>query len=187
MQQYSDQELVSGILQGSPPHQLALYQHYSVPMFRVLLRFARDKSEAEDMLQDGFVRVFRDMSQFRGDGALGGWIRRIMVHTAINHYRKKAFQMERFGMEHLPEAPVAATAVDNLGEQELMALVAELPDGYRHVFNLYAIEGYDHAEIAAMLGCGESTSRSQLSKARSYLQARIERKDELHHAGRTSH
>lgn len=90
-------------------------------------------------------------------------------------------------MEHLPEAPVDPLALDNLGEMELMAIIAELPDGYRHVFNLYAIEGYDHSEIATMLGCGESTSRSQLSKARNYLQKRIERKDILQYAGKAAH
>jgi RNA polymerase sigma factor (sigma-70 family) len=156
-------------------------------MYAVCLRYARHQLEAQDLMQEGFIRVFEKLTAFRMEGSLEGWIRRIMVHTAINQYRKKSFQMERFGMEYLPENPVASTALDDLGEQELMTLIAELPDGYRHVFNLYAIEGYDHAEIAAMLGCGESTSRSQLSKARNYLQARIERKDVLHHAGRTSH
>lgn len=138
-------------------------------------------------MQEGFIRVFEKLVAFRMEGSLEGWIRRIMVHTAINHYRKKSFKQERFGMDHLPESTVEPLAIDHLGEQELMRLISELPDGYRHVFNLYAIEGFDHAEIAAMLGCGESTSRSQLSKARSYLQARIERKETLHHAGKASH
>ena len=165
----------------------ALYARFARRMFAVCLRYARHRPEAEDLLQEGFIRVFEKLAAFRMEGSLEGWIRRIMVHTAINHYRKKAFQQERFGLEHLPEAPVEPLAIDHLGEQEMMKLIAELPDGYRHVFNLYAIEGFDHAEIAAMLGCGESTSRSQLSKARGYLQARINRKEILDHAGKASH
>lgn len=187
LRELTERELVQGCLEDDRRCQETLYNRYARRMYAVCLRYARHQLEAEDLLQEGFIRVYEKLSAFRMEGSLEGWIRRIMVHTAINHYRKKAFQMERFGMEHLPEEPVASTAVENLGEQELMALVAELPDGYRHVFNLYAIEGFDHAEIAAMLGFGESTSRSQLSKARSYLQARIERKDVLHHAGKTSH
>lgn len=156
-------------------------------MYAVCLRYARHQLEAQDLMQEGFIRVYEKLPAFRMEGSLEGWVRKIMVHTAINHYRKKSFRLERFGLEHMPEAPVDPLAIDRLSEQELMALIAELPDGYRHVFNLYAIEGFGHAEIAAMLGCGESTSRSQLSKARSYLQARIERKDLLQHAGKASH
>ncbi len=187
LHELTERELVQGCLGGDRRCQETLYTRFSRRMYAVCLRYARHELEAQDLMQEGFIRVYEKLSAFRMEGSLEGWIRRIMVHTAINHYRKKAFQMERFGMEHLPEAPVASTAVGDLGEQELMALISELPDGYRHVFNLYAIEGYDHAEIAAMLGCGESTSRSQLSKARSFLQARIERKEDLTHAGRTSH
>ncbi|HOY27459.1 MAG TPA: RNA polymerase sigma factor [Flavobacteriales bacterium] len=183
----NERELVQGCLGGDRRCQETLYTRYARRMYAVCLRYARHQLEAQDLMQEGFIRVFEKLSAFRMEGSLEGWIRRIMVHTAINQYRKKSFQQERFGMENLPESPVESLALDNLGEQELMKLIAELPDGYRHVFNLYAIEGFDHAEIAAMLGCGESTSRSQLSKARSYLQARIERKEVLHHAGRTSH
>lgn len=171
MQQFSDQELVSGVLQGSPTHQLALYNQYSVPMFRVLLRFSRDKAEAEDMLQDGFVRVFRDMVQYRGDGALGGWIRRIMVNTALSHLRKQrdfvkdvpdftAFE----GKFHTEE-----DFASNLDAQTLMGYLQKLPPGYRAVFNLYAIEGFSHEEIAEQLGITIGTSKSQLFKAREYL------------------
>jgi RNA polymerase sigma-70 factor (ECF subfamily) len=143
-------------------------------MYAVCLRYARHELEAQDLMQEGFIRVFDKLGGFRMEGSLEGWIRRIMVHTAINHYRRKAFQQERFGMEPLPETPVPSSAVEEMVEKELLGLVAELPDGYRMVFNMYAIEGYDHAEIAAMVGCGESTSRSQLAKARRMLQQRIE-------------
>ena len=187
LSELSEKELVLGCLGGERRCQEELYARFERRMYAVCMRYARHELEAQDLMQEGFVRVFDKLSGFRMEGSLEGWVRRIMVHTSINHYRRKAFQMERFGLENLPEAPVASTAEEGLGEKELLAIIAELPDGYRHVFNLYAIEGFDHSEIAEMLGCGESTSRSQLSKARSYLQKRIKHIDILDHAGKTSH
>ncbi len=171
MQPFSDQELVSGVLQGSSAHQTALYRQFSVPMFRVLLRYAKDKSEAEDMLQDGFVRVYRDMVQFRGDGALGGWIRRIMVNTALSHLRK-----QRDFVKDVPDFNVFESKfhteedfASNLDAQTLMSYLQRLPPGYRTVFNFYAIEGFSHEEIAEQLGISIGTSKSQLFKAREFL------------------
>jgi RNA polymerase sigma factor (sigma-70 family) len=143
-------------------------------MYAVCLRYARHASEAQDMLQEGFIRVFEKLPQYKGTGSLEGWVRRIVVHTCISAYRKKAFQQERFGLEHLPEHSVDAVVLEELNRSTLLGLVSELPEGYRMVFNLFAIEGYDHSEIASLLGCGESTSRSQLAKARRMLQKRIQ-------------
>lgn len=171
MQQFSDQELVSGVLQGSSAHQTALYRHFSVPMFRVLLRYAKDKAEAEDMLQDGFVRVYRDMGQFRGDGALGGWIRRIMVNTALSHLRK-----QRDFVKDVPDFNIFESKfhteedfASNLDAQTLLTYLQRLPPGYRAVFNFYAIEGFSHEEIAEQMGISIGTSKSQLFKAREFL------------------
>lgn len=186
MRELTERELVEGCLREDRRCQEALYKRYARRMYAVCLRYARHELEAQDMMQEGFVRVFDKLGGFRQDGSLEGWVRRIMVHTAINHYRRKSFQQERFGLEKLPEDPVAATALAELGERELLALVAGLPDGYRTVFNLFAIEGYDHAEIAAMLGCGESTSRSQLAKARRLLQERIQAIHVTTHEGKAS-
>jgi RNA polymerase sigma-70 factor (ECF subfamily) len=184
----SDQELVRGCLREERKCQEALYARYNRRMYAVCLRYARHQLEAQDLLQEGFIKVFDKLQNYRQEGSLEGWIRRIMVTTCISLYRKKAFQQERFGMERLPEEPVEPLAVDHIGERELLAMVAALPDGYRMVFNLYAIDGYDHAEIAGMRGCGESTSRSQLAKARRMLQQRIENRNEVHaHARETSH
>ena len=188
MRELSDRELVHGCLREDRRCQEALYARFNRRMYGVCLRYARHQLEAQDLLQDGFIKVFDKIQDFRMEGSLEGWIRRIMVTTCISHYRKKAVQQERLGLEHLPEAAVGAVAVETLSERDLLNMVAELPDGYRMVFNLYAIEGYDHAEIATLLGCGESTSRSQLAKARRMLQQRIENRNEVHaHAGQTSH
>lgn len=171
MQQLTDQELVQGVLQGNPTHQAALYRQYSVPMYRVLLRFARDRAEAEDMLQDGFIRVYRDMAQFRGDGALGGWIRRIMVNTALSHLRKQR-DFLRDTADFSPFENQFRTDEDfasNMDAQTLLKYLQRLPPGYRAVFNLYAIDGFSHEEIAEQLGISIGTSKSQLFKAREYL------------------
>jgi len=177
MQQLNDQELVSGVLRGSPAHQTALYRQYSVPMFRVVLRFARDKAEAEDMLQDGFIRVFRDMAQFRGDGALGGWIRRIMVNTALSHLRKQR-DFIRDTADFSPFESLFRTDEDfasNMDAETLMKYLQKLPPGYRAVFNLYAIDGFSHEEIAEQLGISIGTSKSQLFKAREYLKKMLDK------------
>jgi RNA polymerase sigma factor (sigma-70 family) len=169
--QWTDQDLVQGVLRQSSAHQVALYDKFSTPMFRVLLRYARDRSEAEDMLQDGFIRVFRDMNQFRGDGALGGWVRRIMVNTALSHLRKQRDFIRDVG-DYMPFENNLRTEEDfasNMDAQRLMQLLQELPPGYRAVFNLYAIEGYSHEDIADELGISVGTSKSQLFKARDFL------------------
>lgn len=177
MQQLSDQELVSGVLRGSSTHQTALYRQYSVPMFRVLLRFARDRSEAEDMMQDGFVRVFRDLTQFRGEGALGGWIRRIMVNTALSHLRRQRDFLRDTG-DFAPFENRLRTEEDfaaNLDAETLLTYLQRLPPGYRTVFNLYAIDGFSHEEIAEQLGISIGTSKSQLFKAREYLKRMLDK------------
>ena len=187
LRELSEREMIEGCLRGDRRSQEVLYARYARRMFAVCLRFARHQLEAEDLMQEGFIRVFEKLPDFRMEGSLEGWVRRIMVHTSINQYRRKSFKMEKFGLEHLPEEPVAADALDRMGVKDLMEMVASLPDGYRMVFNLFAIEGYDHAEIAEMIGCGESTSRSQLAKARRMLQAKINSKSTPVHARSASH
>ena len=187
MRELTERELVEGCQREDRRMQEVLYGRFARRMYAVCLRYARHQLEADDLVQEGFIRVFDKLHGFRMEGSLEGWIRRIMVHTCINHYRKKAFQNERFGMEHVPDSPVGPVAVDHLGEAELRAMVKELPDGYRMVFNMFAIEGYDHKEIAELIGCGESTSRSQLAKARRMLQDRITKQERPVHERKTSH
>jgi RNA polymerase sigma-70 factor (ECF subfamily) len=187
LRELTERELVKGCLDGEPRCQEALYARYARRMYAVCLRYARHELEAQDLMQEGFIRVFEKLKDFRMEGSLEGWVRRIMVHTAINCYRRKSFQQERFGLDKLPESPVPSDAMDRLGTEELLAMVSTLPEGYRLVFNLFAIEGFDHAEIASMLGCGESTSRSQLAKARRMLQSMITASTTPVHVGNASH
>ncbi len=168
-----EQELVRRILRGDTRSEEQLYRLFSVPMFRVCLRYARDRAEAEDMLQEGFLQVFADLRDFRFEGSLEGWIRRIIVRTALRQLR------QRHGFEQLTEETLAQETADQallsedsatLAENALIArLMQQLPAGYRTVLNLFAIEGYSHEEIAGLLGINVGTSRSQLHKARAQL------------------
>lgn len=142
-------------------------------MLAVCLRYTRHRMEAEDILQDAFVKVFDNISKFEFKGSFEGWIRRIVINTALKNYSKKSFKQEQIGLENQPELPLEPEIYSNLEEEELLRLINKLPDGYRLVFNLYAVEGYSHKEIADLLGIQESTSRSQLVKARKMLQGMI--------------
>ncbi len=168
-----DIEIIKGCLREDPACQKTLFERYAPKMFTVCRRYARHHMEAEDMMQDGFVKVFDNLEQFSFKGSFEGWIRRIMVNTALKHYRKSSFQKEQIGFEDYQTATVAPEAISALGEEEIMNLIANLPDGYRVVFNLYVLEGFSHQEIGEALKIAESTSRSQLVKARKMLQSRI--------------
>lgn len=146
---------------------------YSGKMLAVCLRYTRHRMEAEDILQDAFIKVFDNISKFEFKGSFEGWIRRIVINTALKNYSKKSFKQEQIGLENQPELPLEPEIYSNLQEEELLRLINQLPDGYRVVFNLYAVEGYSHKEIADLLGIQESTSRSQLVKARKMLQGMI--------------
>lgn len=173
----SEQDLIQGCLRGSAQSQRRLYEQFAGKMYAVCLRYARSSSDAADILQEGFVKVFTKLDQFQFQGSFEGWVRRIMINTALRAYQRQRFDQESNGYEHLPESPVDPDALSTLSEEELLRLIGRLPDGYRVVFNLVAIEGYSHAEVADMLGIQESTSRSQLTKARRWL---CEQLDVLH-------
>ncbi|MBN8678512.1 MAG: RNA polymerase sigma factor [Chitinophagales bacterium] len=170
-----EHELIRGCLRGSAQCQRDLYERFAGKMYAVCLRYARTREDAADILQEGFLKVFTKLDQFQFQGSFEGWIRRVMVNTALRAYQKQRYDYEQTGFERMPDMPVDPDAVSMLSEAELMNLVRKLPDGYRAVFNLVAIEGYSHAEAADMLGIQESTSRSQLTKARRHLEEEVSR------------
>ncbi len=169
----SEDELIRGCMRGSAQCQRDLYERFAGKMYAVCLRYARTREDAADILQEGFLKVYSKLGQFQFQGSFEGWVRRVMVNTALRAYQKQRFEFEQTGYERLPESPVDPDAMSILSEAELMKLVSKLPDGYRAVFNLVAIEGYSHAEAAQLLGIQESTSRSQLTKARRHLEAEV--------------
>jgi RNA polymerase sigma-70 factor (ECF subfamily) len=157
------------------------------------MRYCKNRGDAEDVMQDGFLKVFSQVHKFRNEGSFEGWIKRIMINAAIDNYQSNlrlSFVQESGSLhdtenfadsgpddDDLPEAL-------NLSKERLMAMIQELPDGYRMVFNLYAIEGFGHKDIAAMLGITESTSKTQLLKARKVLRKKIENIIENYHTNR---
>ncbi|MES2827432.1 MAG: RNA polymerase sigma factor [Bacteroidota bacterium] len=172
-------DLLEGCKAGNRKMQEALYSQTSSKMFAVCMRYAKDRMEAEDVLQMGYVKVFQKVKEYRGDGAFEGWIRRIMVNTAIESYRKNLRTMNVVPVEDAYEQPATGFDFSRLGMQDLMKLIQNLADGYRVVFNMYAIEGYSHKEIADTLGISEGASKSQLSRARAILKEQVIRMESI--------
>jgi RNA polymerase sigma factor (sigma-70 family) len=170
LQKITDEQLISGCLKGKLDLQKELFNRYSGKMLGVCRRYSRNYDDSKDILQDAFIKIFKNLSEFRNEGSLEGWIRKIVVHTALNYYRKSSFKNEKTGLDkQQASAEIEPAAFESLNAQDIIAAISTLPDGYRMVFNLYAIEGYSHKEIAEMLDIDESTSRSQLFKARNTL------------------
>lgn len=150
--------------------QRELYERYSAKMFGVCLRYAGNTEEAEDILQEGFIKVFRKIGSFRGEGSFEGWIRRIFVNTAIEQFRRKTYMQPITEREENSVEATYLSVLDSLAEKDIIKLVQQLSPGYRTVFNMYVVEGYTHRQIAESLGISEGTSKSQLSRAKIILQ-----------------
>lgn len=173
-----EKRLIKGCLKGKPEAQKMLYDLYSPKMMGVCLRYAKNREEAEDIMQEGFIRVFTKLDTFKNKGSLEGWVRRVIVNTALRHIQKNARFLANVGWEDVDyEMGENETVASNLAYEELLALVNELPDGYRMIFNLYAIDGFSHKEISQKLGISEGTSKSQLARARKYLIREIRKQE----------
>lgn len=176
-----DEQLIQGCIEGKREAQNQLYSRYARRMFGVCLRYTPDAETAEDVLQDGFVKVFLNIGSYKGTGSFEGWIRRIMVNTALSYYQKN----KRLGFTQDLDSVAAyaladgqennqdVAAEENISPETLLSMIQELPDGYRMVLNLYVFEEYTHKEIGEMLGIAENTSKSQLSKARRTLRRKL--------------
>lgn len=175
--QLDEKSLIKKCLKRDSIAQKHLYDLYSKKLYGICLRYSQSEEEAQDILQDSFVKIFTKLDTFQHSGSFEGWLKRITTNTAIEYYRRRIDITE---VDELTPSPYLSTQADNnLEVEELLKLIQELPDGYRMVFNLYAIEGYNHGEIALKLGISEGTSKSQFSRARAYLQKKIEEKYKL--------
>ncbi|HET9057906.1 MAG TPA: RNA polymerase sigma factor [Chitinophagaceae bacterium] len=172
----SETDLIQGCIEGNRRMQEILYQRFSPKMYGVCLRYAGSANDAQDLLQEGFIKVYNSLSKFRGEGSFEGWLRRIFVNTAIEHFRRKVNLRKIQEIEHTNIEDRSLTALDHLGEKDILNLIMDLSPGYRTVFNLYVIEGYSHKEIAEMMGISEGTSKSQLARAKNILRDLVKTK-----------
>ena len=173
----TEEAILKGCLQNDPAAQRELYNRYSPKMLSVCYRFAHNREDAEDMLQEGFIKIFSQMHTFGNRGAFEGWIRRIIVHTCINILKKNKKFNESVDIIHATGAVVREESVPSIVQaKQIVECIRMLPIGYRTVLNLYAIEGYSHREIGIMLDIEESTSRSQYTRAKAMLEEILVRK-----------
>ncbi len=172
-QTYSDEQIIDGCLKSDRKYHELLYKKFSPKMYAVCLRYATDQNEAQDMMQEAFIRVYNNIGKFRREGSFEGWVRRIFVNTALEVIRKKGNmyvvrETENIKMEYANE-----NSLQRLMKEDLMAMIQSLSIGYRTVFNLYVIEGFSHKEIGEQLNITEGTSKSQLARARYLLQKKV--------------
>ncbi len=167
----TEELMLAGCLKNNAAAQEALYNRFSPRMLGVCYRFAKNREDAEDMLQEGFIKVFTQMHQYRNEGALEGWIRRIVVHTCINNLKKNKKFSDSLDIIHAHTVYINEEMIPSIMQaKQVVECIRMLPLGYRTVLNLYAIEGFPHKEIAAMLDIEESTSRSQYTRAKAMLE-----------------
>jgi RNA polymerase sigma factor (sigma-70 family) len=167
--EFTEEQVINGCIMGERKMQQLLYQRFAKQMYGVCLRYAKDEHGAEDILQDGFVKVFRYIGNFRKEGSFEGWVRRIFINTAIEYLRKQVSLYAITNDEGKAIDIEDSNVFDGLEVADLMQMVQSLSPGYRTVFNLYAVEGYSHKEIAEMMQISEGTSKSQLARARQIL------------------
>jgi RNA polymerase sigma factor (sigma-70 family) len=173
----TEEAILKGCLQNEAAAQKELYNRYSPKMLSVCYRFAHNREDAEDMLQEGFIKVFSQMHTFENRGAFEGWVRRIIVHTCINILKKNKKFNESVDIIHATAVQVREDSVPSIVQaKQVVECIRMLPVGYRTVLNLYAIEGYSHREISGMLDIEESTSRSQYTRAKAMLEDILVRK-----------
>ncbi len=173
------QKLVRDCLKGKLQAQRMLYDEFAKHMLGVCFRYTRSMKDAEDVLQEGFVKVFSKLGQYKSEGELGAWIRRIMVNTALNYLKRhKKYQDEMYFTENYLHPVTDQDPAVRIDAKDLAHLIRQLPPGYQVIFNLHAVEGYSHVEIGEMLGISDGTSRSQYSRARNLLITWIEKYSE---------
>lgn len=174
----NDSSLVKKCIEGDQRAQRMLFEKFAPKMLGVCMRYAKNTEQAEDVLQDGFVKVFTKLSHYKGDGSFEGWIRRVIVNTALDQIRKNTKFQDNIALDDVEyKLELKGNVLETLAAEDLMVLINDMPTGYKVVFNMFAIEGYSHKEIAKELKVSENTSKSQYSRARAYLKNKLEEID----------
>jgi RNA polymerase sigma factor (sigma-70 family) len=171
----NEEQLIQGCIKNKRKAQKQLFDKYSSVLLGVCMRYARNRDEAEDILQEGFVKVFMRLNQYEGKGSFEGWMKRVMVNTALSYYRQNLKHYYHQDIEEISEIKLDDAGIEEseFSEEEIMEIIKNMPDGFRVVFNLYAIEGYKHREIAELLGIDVNTSKSQYSRAKKFIQQKL--------------
>lgn len=162
--------IITECIDKQPKAQKKLFEILAPKMYAICIRYAKDSDDAKDLIQDGFIRLFKNLDKFENRGSFEGWAKRVFINTCIEYYRKQQKEFLKTEIENIPEYSIDSNTLSLLKAADLMAIIQKLPMGYRTVFNLFAIEGYSHEEIANQLGITINTSKSQLFKARQHLQ-----------------
>ncbi|MEZ4777471.1 MAG: sigma-70 family RNA polymerase sigma factor [Bacteroidia bacterium] len=170
---YHEDEIIDGCLNGGRKYQKLLYEQFYGSMMVVCMRYTNDREEARDVLHEAFMKVFKNLKKFNRGTNLGAWIRRIMINTAIDHYRKTAKRPNLVEINQAVHEADSQDVVGDLSAEEILGMVQKLSPAYRTVFNLYVVEGYSHKEVGDLLGISEGTSKSNLAKARAKLQQMV--------------
>lgn len=168
--EYTEKEIIEGCLKNEAKFQELLYRNSSAQLYAVCVGYTKNKEEAKDLLQEGFMRIFKNIHTFQNEAPLQAWMRRIVVNTAIDYYRKSLRSIKTADYNEEVELADVSMNLQQLDLNYFKNIIAKMPDGYRVIFNLYAVEGYNHREISELIGISEGTSKSQFSRARKYLQ-----------------
>jgi RNA polymerase sigma-70 factor (ECF subfamily) len=182
-----ESELIEGCRRNDRNAQHAVYEQMAGKMLSLCTRYIKDRMQAEDVLVTSFTKVFDKIEQFKGDGSFEGWVRKIVVNESLSYLRKNKGMYLETDLAAADREPDLASLGNQLEAEDLLNLVAALPTGYRIVFNMYAIDGFSHKEIAEELGISENTSKSQLSRARSYLQTKLIELEKSTQRNKSSH
>ena len=165
-----DQHIIQGCKKGDPQSQKLLYEKYKAMLFGVCLRYAHNRMEAEDFLQEGFIRIYRDLYQFQPKSELGAWLRKVMVNSCLRQIQKNKLKFTEVDWNQIENRQEAQIETADLSKEKLLIkMIQQLPSGYRMIFNMYVMEGFTHQEIASYLDISPNTSKSQLSRAKTHL------------------
>jgi len=175
----TENRLIKGCRNNDPVAQGDLYQKYSSKLFGICSRYIKDLAESEDVMIQGFMKIFQKIDQYKGEGSFEGWMRRIVVNESLTYLRRNKSMYLEVEIDHADRQPDYAKFEDSLNAEDLMKMIHRLPIGYQTVFNLYAIEGFSHKEIAQKLKISDNTSKSQLSRARKLLKKYLDQENEF--------
>jgi len=179
LKNFTQQEIIRGCKKQDPRCQKALVVRYSGLLMAVSRRYTRDQYSAKDILQESLIQILKSIPNYKEQGTFEAWMKRITINTAIKFFDKSSFKNELYTIDNQPTSSIPSEAYSNLAAEELWSLIGQLPENFRTVFNLHAIEGYSHKEISEMLEIKESTSRSHLTRARSLLRKILTKSDKI--------